>query len=201
MRIVKTSIVLGAVLLALVSQAPAAEEGAKGAGKPPAKPAAKTEKSAVKTPGGVVAKVNGVGLDQAAFDRNWDYFLQRSGIPAGHSDKDGKVSEFRKQILDRLIDEELLFQEAKKLKYLAAKEAVDAEMAKAHAQFPTPDAFKQALGDKRGIFKEELSRRERIAILRGVLWAAGGIATAVWVFKIMLSPDIAWLFSAWAGFF
>ncbi len=95
--------------------------------------------------GGVVARVNGVGLSQAEFDRNWEFFLQRSGIPAGHADKDGKVVEFRKQVLDRLIDEELLFQEAKNLKMLVGKEVVDAEVEKARSQFPTPEAFTEAL--------------------------------------------------------
>lgn len=56
-------------------------------------------------------------------------------------------------------------------------------------------------GDKRGAIREELARRRRIAIMRGVLWAGGGIATAAWIFRIMLSPDSAWLFSSWAGFF
>jgi hypothetical protein len=55
--------------------------------------------------------------------------------------------------------------------------------------------------DRRGAIKAELDRRYRIAVMRGVLWAAAGIATALWLFNIMLSPDTAWLFSSWAGFF
>ena len=109
MGTVRTSIVLGAVLLTLGTAAGAAEPEGKGAEKPAvkagAKPAGKTSGAVA---GGVVARVNGVGLSQAEFDRNWEFFLQRSGIPAGHADKDGKVQEFRKQVLDRLIDEELL---------------------------------------------------------------------------------------------
>lgn len=130
MRVVKVSIVLGAVLVALGSQAGAAD-------------------SAGKAPGGFVAKVNGVGVPQAEFDRSWEFFLQRSGIPAGHGDKDGKVLEFRKQVLDRLIDEELLFQEAKRLKRVVGKDAVEAEVGKTRSQFPTPEAFKEALAQNK----------------------------------------------------
>lgn len=56
-------------------------------------------------------------------------------------------------------------------------------------------------GDRRGAFQEEISRRNRIALVRGAMWVAGGIMTAFWLFQIMLSPDSAWLFSSWAGFF
>ena len=158
MQMVRTSIVLGAVLITLVVRAeaadtavkgteqPAVNSGAKTAGKTAAKPAGKSSAS---TTGGVVAKVNGVGLPQADFDRGWEYFLQRSGIPAGHADKDGKVQELRKQVLDRLIDEELLFQEAKNLKLLASKSVIDAEIEKARSQFPTPEAFKEALAQNK----------------------------------------------------
>jgi peptidyl-prolyl cis-trans isomerase C len=149
MKVVKTSLVLGAVLLTLGSQAGAADSNAKGA-----KPAATTAgKPAGKAPGAgsdtIVAKVNGVNLLRVDFDRSWEYFLQRSGIPAGHSDKDGKVVEFRKQVLERLIDEELLFQEAKRLKHVAGKDAVDGEMEKARGQFPSPEAFKGALAQNK----------------------------------------------------
>lgn len=146
----KISIVLVAVLITLGAQARAAENEVKGEAKPAVKAGAK---AAAKKSGGasgaaadaVVAKVNGVALTQAEFDRNWDYFLQRSGIPPGHSDKEGKVSEFRKQVLDRLVDEELLYQEAKNLKMIVGKEAVEAEIEKARTQFPTPGGFKEAL--------------------------------------------------------
>ena len=173
MRIGRVAIVLGAVLIALGPQVGAAENEGKVAEKPPAasgaKAAGKTAqkpagKSSGATKGGVVAKVNGVGISQAEFDRNWEFFLQRSGIPSGHADKEGKVNEFRKQVIDRLIDEEVLFQEAKNLKMLVGKATIDAEIEKARAQFPTPEAFQEALtqnklteNDLRVIFSRNLS--------------------------------------------
>ena len=59
------------------------------------------------------------------------------------------MHELRKQVLERLIDEELLFQEAKKLKMLVGKDVVDAEIEKARSQFPTPEAFKEALAQNK----------------------------------------------------
>lgn len=173
MRIVNTVIALGAVLITLGAPAGAADNGVKGAEKPAVKTGEKAvgktaAKPVVKTTGaaagGVVARVNGIGLSQADFDRNWELFLQRSGIPAGHADKDGKVAEFRKQVLDRLVDEELLYQEAKNLKMLVGKDVVDAEIEKGRAQFPTPEAFKEALAQNkltedglRDVFSRNLS--------------------------------------------
>ena len=56
-------------------------------------------------------------------------------------------------------------------------------------------------GDRRGIIREELARRYRIAIIRAILWAAGGLAMGAWLFQALLSPESAWLFSSWSGFF
>lgn len=160
MRIAKTTVALGAALLMLGARVEAADKAGKAAEKPAEKSGAKAAekpaaKAAAKPPGTIVAKVNGVGLTQGEFDRNWQFFLQRSGIPVGHADKDGKVLEFRKQVLERLVDEELLFQEAKTAKVLPDKGAIDAEVEKARAQFPTPEAFKEALV-KNSLTEEEL---------------------------------------------
>lgn len=137
MRIIGTSIVLGTVLMAIATPAAAAETSPAAA-----KPADSGVGAGAEQP---VAKVNGVVITRAEFDRNWEYFLQKSGIPANHADKSGQVNEFRQQVIDRLVDEELLFQEAKRRKLAATKEQVDAEIEKAHQQFPTPEAFSAAL--------------------------------------------------------
>jgi peptidyl-prolyl cis-trans isomerase C len=138
MRTSTASAALGAALIALAVAAAAAEPKAAA----PAAPAAAAKAPAAEGP---VARVNGVGIGQPAFDRNWQYFLQRSGIPQTHADKTGKVDEFRKQVLDRLVDEELLFQDAQSRKLVVGKDVVDAEIEKARAQLPTPEAFREAL--------------------------------------------------------
>jgi len=168
MGVLRASIALGAVLIAFGARAGAAErpvENAAGAtsGTAAVKPA---DGPAVTAASGEakVATVNGVGIGRTEFDRAWEYFLQRSGIPASHADKPGEVDEFRKQVLDRLIDEELLYQESRRLDFVAGKEAVDAEVEKARGQFPTAEAFTQALAqnklteeDLRGMLARNLS--------------------------------------------
>jgi peptidyl-prolyl cis-trans isomerase C len=164
MGVVRVAIILGAVLISLGTRAGAAEKPAVQAGGAAA--VKTTDKPAGKAASGetLVATVNGVGISRVEFDRNWEYFLQRSGIPANHADKSGEVDEFRKQVLDRLVDEELLFQESTRLRQLAGKESVDAEVEKARAQFPTAEAFAQALAQNklteeslRGVIARNLS--------------------------------------------
>lgn len=166
MRSLGAAIVLGAVVVAFGARAGAADTAAApAAGKPAVKAGGKSaEKPAAASAGGPVARVNGAAIPRSEFDRNWEYFLQRSGIPNTHADKSGKVDEYRKQVLDRLVDEELLFQESKNRKMLADKAAVDAEIEKARAQFPTDDAFKEALASNklseaglRAVFTRNLS--------------------------------------------
>jgi peptidyl-prolyl cis-trans isomerase C len=119
MRLTAAAFALGAALVALAAPARAAEK--------------------------MVATVNGVGITQAEFDRNWKYFLQKSGIPSTHADKTGKVDEFRKQVMDTLVDKELLVQEAASRKVVASPERVEAEMAGARKQFATDKEFRDAL--------------------------------------------------------
>jgi peptidyl-prolyl cis-trans isomerase C len=168
MGVFGNSIVFAAVLIALGARAAAADKaeerplvglGAPAAGTPEGRPAGDDAAG-----GAMVATVNGVGISRGEFDRNWEYFLRRSGIPPTHADKSGRVEEFRRQVLDRLIDEELLFQESKSRNLLAGPEAVGAEFERARAQFATPEAFRQALAQNnlteerlRGILTRNLS--------------------------------------------
>lgn len=114
----------------------------------------------------LAARVNGVGIPQAAFDRSWKVFLERSGIPGSHADKAGQLDEFRQKVVDELIDAELLYQDAKAKSLLAGGEQVDAALAGAKEQFPTPEAFAAALAQSglsevelRAIFARNLSIR------------------------------------------
>lgn len=148
-----TSVALAAVLawsgLAAAAgektdQKPAAKAAEKPAAKAPEKPAAK---KGGKSAGALVAKVNGVGISQAEFDRSWKAFMQQSGIPPTHQDKagDGKLGEMRQKVVDTLVDQELLFQEAKQKKLIVTAEKVAAEVAVVEKRFPDPAAFKEAL--------------------------------------------------------
>jgi peptidyl-prolyl cis-trans isomerase C len=93
----------------------------------------------------LVATVNGEGISKAEFDRSWPAFLRQKGIPANHAEKSGQVDEFRLELLNLLIDQELLYQAAKSGGHEAGKEQVSAEVAKASGQFPSQEEFENAL--------------------------------------------------------
>lgn len=135
-----------------------------------ATPRAPAASTANETP---VARVNGVGIPRADFERNLAFVLRRESpgdeIEAGAGRESGgdpaaAAAEQRARVLDRLIDEELLFQEARKRNLAATAEAVDAEIGEARSQYSTPEAFAQALAENqlteeglRGLITRNLS--------------------------------------------
>jgi peptidyl-prolyl cis-trans isomerase C len=71
--------------------------------------------------------------------------LQSGGEPGEETEAAVATGEMKAQVLDRLIDEELLHQEARARNLLASPEAVAAEIEQARAQFPAPEEFAAAL--------------------------------------------------------
>lgn len=102
----------------------------------------------------MVAVVNGAGITKVEFDRNWPAYLRRLGIPLNHADKSGKVDEFRKGLLDLLVDQELLFQEAEKMGKTAGEEQVNEVVAREKADF----AGAAQAGQAHGTFEEAISQ-------------------------------------------
>ena len=102
----------------------------------------------------LVAVVNGAGITKVEFDRNWPAYLSRLGIPLNHADKSGKVDEFKKGLLDLLVDQELLFQEAGKMGKTAGEEQVNEVIAKEKADF----AGAVQAGQAHGTFEEALAQ-------------------------------------------
>lgn len=94
---------------------------------------------------GGVATVNGAAIAQDEFDRQWKPFMQRLGIPGDHSDKSGKVNQFRKDLLDKLIEYELLSQEATRKGFAATDAQVEEEFTKVRGRFPNAEVFGQTL--------------------------------------------------------
>jgi len=106
-----------------------------------------------------VARVNGVAITRGDFERNLAYVLQGESLSEEEEEPAAAATatdEVRGEVLDRLIDEELLHQEARKRNLVAGAEAVDAEISEARAQFETPEAFAAALA--KGALTEESLR-------------------------------------------
>jgi parvulin-like peptidyl-prolyl isomerase len=105
-----------------------------------ASPASKTEK--MEGPERVIAKVNGAPITLKMLNQ-----AMEERIPAiGHrmiSEK--RFSEIRREELDKLIVQEILVQEAKRLGMKAEPAAVEAAMKKIRDRFQTEKQFKEAL--------------------------------------------------------
>ncbi|MEW6441223.1 MAG: peptidylprolyl isomerase [bacterium] len=103
-----------------------------------------------------VAKVNGVGIAQEEFDRSWKAFLQHKGMAPGQGQDQGEqVKAMRKVVLDGLIGQELLWQEAKDKKVKADDQTVSAELDKVRGQFASPEEFAGMLKEN-GLTEEGL---------------------------------------------
>jgi peptidyl-prolyl cis-trans isomerase C len=118
---------------------------------------------------GSVATVNGVAVAKAEFERSWPAFLRQKGIPANHAESSGKVDEFRVELVNLLVDQELLYQAAQKGGHEAKEEQVKAEVAKAQGQFPSAAEFEKALeGSGLDVKGYEAYLQRRITVLNMV---------------------------------
>ncbi len=103
----------------------------------------------------VVARVNGVAITAAQVDRAVDEKVPRI---TGH----GAMSESRRQalrtnVLDDLIQEELMVQDAKRLGLSAPASAVEAELVKIRQRFPDAAQYQRALS-RSGLSESDVRR-------------------------------------------
>jgi len=101
----------------------------------------------------LVAKVNGAGIARAKLESTVRFYLQQRGDGAQGNRNPEQSSQLRRQILDVLIGQELLWAEARDKNVVASGPDVDAALARMKQRFLTPEAF---LGEiARGGFTEE----------------------------------------------
>jgi peptidyl-prolyl cis-trans isomerase C len=91
-----------------------------------------------------VAKVNGVVITRADFDREMMRTQQRL-MGRGESMGDISPSQIQKEVLESLINQELLFQEGKKKGIKVEAKEVDEKMQQIMQQFPSKEEFLKAL--------------------------------------------------------
>jgi len=103
----------------------------------PAPPAAKEKADDLSKP---VASVNGVKIPALDLRKALEERIPETGH---RSVSEKRMAEIRYEVLDRLIGQEILFQEAKRLKIHAAPEAVEAELKKLEARFPSKEAYQK----------------------------------------------------------
>lgn len=104
-----------------------------------------------------VAEVNHVPITAAAVDEALQAYLRQ----IGHRElSSSRMAELRREILDRLIEDELIYQEGLKKKETVGDDELKAEAARLRSRFPSQEAFEAA------IEKENLSREQIEAGLR-----------------------------------
>lgn len=101
---------------------------------------------------GVAARVNGVPIRTERLERYFEDYLAEKGRSAAGIRSPAAYGALHREALDKLIDGELLWQEAQKKKLLASKAEVDAALAEVRAGFKAPGAFERRL--ERGGFTE-----------------------------------------------
>ncbi len=101
-----------------------------------------------KTPGDMVAVVNGAVIAQEEFDRVLDYERRRAA-QNGQQIPDAQMSKIENSILDSLIVAELLFQESKKQGIQVKSETVTEQFMTVKQRFPSEAEFKKVLEENK----------------------------------------------------
>jgi len=107
----------------------------------------------------VLARVNGEAVTKADFDRLIKNMETRANQPVPAERRD----DVYRKALDQLVTYTVLSQETRARKVTATDAEVDAGIQQMRAQFPTEEAFKQAL-DARGMTIDKLKADTRIGI-------------------------------------
>lgn len=94
---------------------------------------------------GVAARVNGVEISIFRLERYFEDYLKEQGRNVGAIRNPNAYKRLKREALDRLIDRELLTQEAVRRGLTVSAEAVAAAKAQVEAGYKTPEAFQRRL--------------------------------------------------------
>lgn len=94
---------------------------------------------------GVAARVNGAEISIFRLERYFEDYLKEQGRNVGAIRNPNTYKRLKREALDRLIERELLTQEAMKRGLSVSSEAVAAARARVEAGYKTPDAFQRRL--------------------------------------------------------
>lgn len=110
----------------------------------------------------VAAQVNGKTITYQELNNE---FLARTKAHFDRVQDNPQALQVRKQILEEMITEELLAQQAERQKMLVAPELVDDQLKSIRARFPSEEAFTQALSSS-GLTPERLKANIKKGLLR-----------------------------------
>ncbi|MDI6735129.1 MAG: peptidylprolyl isomerase [bacterium] len=116
--------------------------------------------SEAKTVNRIVAWINDEIITQAEIDKAMN--MLGSGIKPEQMDK------LRRQVLDKLIEEKLILQEAKRQKIKVSVQEVEEELARIKSQFKSIDDFKKAIKEE-GFTEDDLRKEYEENLIKGEL--------------------------------
>lgn len=105
---------------------------------------------------GAVARVGGAVISAERLERYFEDYLQEKGRAVASIRSPAAYAALRREALDRLVDAEVLWQEARRAELVATTAEVDAALAEVRAGFGRPGAFDRRL--ERGGFTEATYR-------------------------------------------
>jgi parvulin-like peptidyl-prolyl isomerase len=126
---------------------------------------------------GVVARVNGADIEVRAFERRVQEYLQAQHTNVGAIRNPEKYRRIQREVLDRMIGEELLWQEASRRDVVATDADVEAAVADIAERFGSVEKFRMRLAidgwteaEYAGRIRREVSTRNFVeqALLAGV---------------------------------
>jgi len=101
-----------------------------------------------------LAVVNGVVITKVEFERKLNQVKQHM-LKQGQKIPDDRLAQIKMDIMEKMIDEELLFQESRKKGITVETEAIATDLKKIKQKFPNDADFKKALGES-GLTEAEL---------------------------------------------
>ena len=91
-----------------------------------------------------IARVNGVVITRREFQVEYRQAVDRYARE-GQPVNEAYIASVRRSVIQRMVDEELLFQESRQLGIVVSREEIDTEVAVARARFKNEAAFKKEL--------------------------------------------------------
>jgi len=111
---------------------------------------------------GLAASVNGVEISALRFDRTVDAYLRQRGLNMQAMRDPGEYGRIRREVLDILIGQELLWQEAKRKGVIVSEEQVQKALEQIRDSLPSEQAYEQRISESgftREGFSEDLKHR------------------------------------------
>lgn len=90
---------------------------------------------------GAAARVNGVEISNATLEKNFEEYQRENNVNIAGIRYPDRVKEMKREVLDSLIDQELIWQVVQEKDLYASSEAVEQSLEQLQSQFESKDAF------------------------------------------------------------